>query len=103
MAVQSLGSGDLIGRIPSPLTDPDRLQSSFGDADDLAAGHLKLDDESDRLAALDEYAALPDGARSRGLRMAYAASWPTRSLPMTHPKPRRPSNACMRAGWTTTP
>lgn len=50
--------------------DPNRLQFLFGDAADKVADEFNLNDESDRLAALDEYAALPDGAGSHGVRMA---------------------------------
>lgn len=66
----------VVADLLTPLTtgylrrmDQDRLQFLFGDAADTVADEFDLDDESDRLAAMDEYAALPLDAGPRGVRM----------------------------------
>lgn len=55
------------------MMDSERLRFLFGTAAATVAAEFDLDDESERLQALDRYAALPDDVPARGVRMTIRA------------------------------
>lgn len=60
-------------RVRSKVVDPERLRFLFGTAADTVVDEFDLDDESERIAAVEQYTALPADAPARGVRMTIRA------------------------------